>query len=100
MSPSIFRVDLANLDASGGAPVRELDLGTDDERILSGEVSGLFLAAEPFPFRPADRWSSAPAGVPGRRSTMPVSSVGSGGRSRGSASNMAEGKGFEPSIGL
>lgn len=34
MSPSIFRVDLANLDVSGGAPVRELDLGTDDERIL------------------------------------------------------------------
>lgn len=54
LSPSIFWVDLANLNLSEGAPVLKLDLGTDMQRILSGEVSGSFVPADPFPFQPAD----------------------------------------------
>ena len=53
-SPSIFWVDLANLDLSEGAPVRMLDLGVDMERVMSGEVSASFEEAAPFTFQPAD----------------------------------------------
>lgn len=48
--PSVFWVDIANLDLSEGAPVMMLDLGFDMERI----VSGSFEEAEPFTFQPAD----------------------------------------------
>lgn len=54
ISPSVFWVDLENLDLSEGAPVMKLDLGVDMERVLSGESSGRFEAAEPFTFQPAD----------------------------------------------
>ncbi len=54
ISPSVFWVDLDNLDFSDGAEVRKLDLGTDMERVLSGEVSAAFDTAEPFVFQPAD----------------------------------------------
>lgn len=54
ISPSVFWVDLANLDLSEGAPVKKLDLGVDMERILTGEASALFEAADPFTFQPAD----------------------------------------------
>lgn len=53
-SPSVFWVDLANLDLSEGAPVMKLDLGIDMERVLSGEVSASFEEAAPFVFQPAD----------------------------------------------
>lgn len=53
-SPSVFWVELAELDLSEGAPVRMLDLGVDMERILSGEVSADFETATPFVFQPAD----------------------------------------------
>jgi len=54
ISPSVFWVDLANLDLSEGAPVLKLDLGVDMERILTGEASASFEMAEPFVFQPAD----------------------------------------------
>jgi len=54
ISPSIFWVDLANLDFSEGAEVMKLDLGVDMERVLSGEQAASFEAAEPFAFQPAD----------------------------------------------
>jgi choloylglycine hydrolase len=54
ISPSVFWVDLANLDLSEGAPVMKLDLGVDMERILTGEASGSFEEAAPFTFQPAD----------------------------------------------
>jgi choloylglycine hydrolase len=53
ISPSIFWVDLANLDFSEGAAVRKLDLGVDMERILSGESSASFEPAPAFTFQPA-----------------------------------------------
>lgn len=53
-SPSVFWVDLGNLDFSEGAPVRMLDLGLDMERVMSGEVSAAFEDAQPFVFQPAD----------------------------------------------
>jgi choloylglycine hydrolase len=53
-SPSIFWVDLENLDFSEGADVRKLDLGVDMERILSGESSASFEPATPFAFQPAE----------------------------------------------
>ncbi len=54
ISPSIFWVDIENLDLSEGAEIRKLDLGVDMERILTGEVSGEFETAEPFVFQAAD----------------------------------------------
>ncbi len=54
LSPSVFWVDLENLDLSEGAPVTKLDLGVDMERILSGEVSAEMMQATPFVFQPAD----------------------------------------------
>ncbi len=53
-SPSVFWVDLANLDFSEGADVMKLDLGVDMERILAGESSASFGPADPFVFQPAD----------------------------------------------
>jgi len=53
MSPSVFWVDLANLDFTPGAPVRRLDLGEDMQRIMSGEVSAAFEQAAPFTFEAA-----------------------------------------------
>lgn len=53
-SPSVFWVDLANLDLSEGAPVMKLDLGIDMERILAGESSARFETATPLVFQPAD----------------------------------------------
>ena len=54
ISPSVFWVDLDALDLSEGADIRKLDLGLDMERVLSGEVSGLFESATAFTFQPAD----------------------------------------------
>ena len=54
LSPSVFWVDLDNLDFSEGAEVRKLDLGVDMERVLSGEVSAAFEPSDPFTFQPAD----------------------------------------------
>ena len=54
VSPSVFWVDLDNLDFSQGGDVVKLDLGVDMERVLSGEVSAAFEPAEPFAFQPAD----------------------------------------------
>lgn len=54
ISPSVFWVDLDALDLTEGAEIRKLDLGLDMERILSGEVSGLFEEASAFTFQPAD----------------------------------------------
>jgi choloylglycine hydrolase len=53
-SPSVFWVDLAQLDLAEGAMVRKLDLGVDMERVLAGEQSGSFQPADPFRFQPAD----------------------------------------------
>lgn len=53
-SPSIFWVDLENLDFSEGADIRKLDLGLDMQRILSGENSAGFEQALPFTFQPSD----------------------------------------------
>lgn len=49
-SPNVFWVDLKRLDFSAGAPTLTLELGADMSRIQSGEVSGEFVAAEPFDF--------------------------------------------------
>ncbi|WP_328288459.1 hypothetical protein [Paracoccus lichenicola] len=54
LSPNVFWVDLKRLDFSEGAPAMKLDLGVDMSRILSGEVSGQFVAADPFAFEPAE----------------------------------------------
>ena len=54
LSPSVFWVDLDELDFSAGASVKSIGLGVDMQRILSGEVSGEFVPAEPFAFQPAD----------------------------------------------
>ncbi len=54
ISPSIFWVDINNLDLSEGAEIRRLDLGMDMERILTGEVSAKFEPAEAFTFQQAD----------------------------------------------
>ena len=45
ISPSVFWVDLDNLDFSQGSDVVKLDLGVDMERVLSGEVSAVFETA-------------------------------------------------------
>jgi penicillin V acylase-like amidase (Ntn superfamily) len=54
LSPSVFWVDLANLDLSEGAQPKVIELGIDMERVLSGEVSADFVPAEPFAFQPAE----------------------------------------------
>jgi len=54
ISPSVFWVDVEALDLSEGGAIQKLDLGLDMERVLSGEVSGLFEPASAFTFQPAD----------------------------------------------
>lgn len=54
ISPSIFWVDLDDLDLSESASVMKIDLGVDIERVLSGESSSAFETAKPFKFQPAD----------------------------------------------
>ena len=53
-SPSVFWVDLENLDFSEGAEIQKLNLGIDMQRVLSGENSTEFVPAEPFVFQPSD----------------------------------------------
>lgn len=53
-SPNIFWVDLKKLDFSKGTEVRKIDLGTDMERILTGDASNQFVAAKPFEFMPTE----------------------------------------------
>lgn len=54
IAPSVFWVDFDRLDFSEGAGILRLDLGVDMERILAGEVSEHFMAAEPFAFEAAE----------------------------------------------
>ena len=54
ISPSVFWVDLDQLDLSAGSSPQRLDLGVDMERVLSGEVSALLRPSDPFAFQPAD----------------------------------------------
>jgi choloylglycine hydrolase len=54
VSPSVFWVELDNLDFSQSGDVVKLDLGVDMERVWSGEVLAAFEPAEPFAFQPAD----------------------------------------------
>ena len=53
-SPNVFWVDMKRLDFSQGASTRTLDLGTDMNRILAGEVSAQFVVAKPFSFMAAE----------------------------------------------
>lgn len=53
-SPNVFWVDVKKLDFGEASEVRKLDLGPDQRHIFSGEVSGAFVAAEPFAFEPAE----------------------------------------------
>ncbi|WP_447594243.1 linear amide C-N hydrolase [Aquipseudomonas campi] len=53
-SPNVFWVDLKNLDFSQGAQARTIDLGTDMNRTLAGEVSSQFVPAKPFTFMVAE----------------------------------------------
>jgi choloylglycine hydrolase len=50
LSPSVFWVELTNLDFSEGGTVRRLDLGEGEKTIYSGDASGNFQPAEPFTF--------------------------------------------------
>lgn len=54
IAPSVFWVDFDQIDFSKGTDVRKLDLGVDMERVLAGEVSAHFVAAEPFAFEAAE----------------------------------------------
>jgi len=79
ISPSVFWVDLTNLDFSEDAEVLKLDLGMDMERILAGESSASFEPAEPFTFQPADvptlaseKQSAAPSAGAIERPTSPT----------------------------
>ncbi len=54
VSPNIFWVDLNNVDFSAAAGVRKLDLGPQQQNLFSGDVSGEFVAAEPFAFEAAE----------------------------------------------
>lgn len=53
-SPNVFWVDLNEIDFTQGTDVRMLDLGRHQRNIFSGEVSGAFVAAEPFEFESAE----------------------------------------------
>ncbi len=53
-APNVFWIDLKRIDFSSEGGVRKLDLGKDQRNIFSGEVSGSFVAAEPFAFEPVD----------------------------------------------
>jgi penicillin V acylase-like amidase (Ntn superfamily) len=52
LSPGVFWVRLDRLDLSVGAPVRRLDVAAVQDSGRAGEVSDLFVPAEPFPFAP------------------------------------------------
>ena len=54
LAPNVFWVDMKRLDFSQGASTRTLDLGTDMNRILAGEVSAQFVVAKPFSFMAAE----------------------------------------------
>lgn len=54
ISPNVFWVDLNKIDFSKNAGVRHLDLGVDLSQIHHGEVSGKFVAREPFQFELAE----------------------------------------------
>ncbi|QXI11240.1 linear amide C-N hydrolase [Pseudomonas zeae] len=54
ISPNVFWVDLKKLDFSKGTHIRKLDLGTDMDRVLTGEASGQFITAKPFDFMAAE----------------------------------------------
>ncbi|MGC9386470.1 MAG: linear amide C-N hydrolase [Hydrogenovibrio sp.] len=52
LTPSGFWTDLKKIDFSEKTgQVKKLDLGPDQTRVLHGEVSGRFVASEPFPFQ-------------------------------------------------
>lgn len=53
-SPNVFWVEMDALDFSEGAETMVLELGTDMDRILAGEVSDQFTPAAPFPFESAE----------------------------------------------
>lgn len=53
-SPNVFWVDLKRLDFSKGAKTRMLELGVDMNRIMAGEASDQFVAAQPFDFMKAE----------------------------------------------
>lgn len=50
LTPNTFWVDLKKVDFSAGAPIKRLDLGKDQRNTFSGEISGDFQPAPPFPF--------------------------------------------------
>lgn len=54
VSPNLFWVDLKNLDFSPESGVRKLDLGPRQQNLFSGDTSGSFVPAEPFPFMAAE----------------------------------------------
>jgi choloylglycine hydrolase len=54
VSPNLFWVDLNRVDFSPEAGVRRLDLGPRQQNLFSGDASGHFQAAKPFPFMPAE----------------------------------------------
>lgn len=51
VSPNVFWVNLKNVNLKPGAKVMKLDLGKDSGRIIAGEASGKFEAADPFKFQ-------------------------------------------------
>jgi choloylglycine hydrolase len=50
MMPNIFWIDLKAIDFSAGSGVRSLDLGPNEERLLSGDATKEFKPAKPFEF--------------------------------------------------
>ncbi|HEX6998592.1 MAG TPA: linear amide C-N hydrolase [Gammaproteobacteria bacterium] len=58
LTPNVFWVEFANVDFTPGAGVRVLELGENQSRVFSGDVSSQFVAREPFVFmevRPPER---------------------------------------------
>jgi len=54
VSPNLFWVDLKQIDFSALAGTRLLDLGHRQQNLFSGDVSGAFEEAAPFPFMSAE----------------------------------------------
>ena len=50
LTPNTFWVDLNKADFSVGAPVRKLDLGTDQRNVFAGDALARFEPAVPFVF--------------------------------------------------
>ncbi|MEO6792876.1 MAG: linear amide C-N hydrolase [Mycobacterium sp.] len=50
LTPNVFWVDLNKLDFAEGAPVRKLDLGSNESNTFAGDSSANFVTAEPFAF--------------------------------------------------